>query len=189
MYATGSMYGESGVPRSASGRLAPTMDARSRIERLHREHYGSLVRSAFWIVGDMGLAEELVQEAYIRLAESIEQVDDPDRLRQYLHRIVVNLSRSRVRRLATGRRKLRAVAEQSRGDGASAGAGNLMEGEMAALLRNLPRRQRECVVLRFQADLTVPQIAQVLGLAEGSVKSHLHRALNRLRTDLNEGES
>ena len=48
----------------------------------------------------------------------------------------------------------------------------------------LPRRQRECVVLRFYADLTVPEIARSLGVAEGSVKSHLHRAMTTLAIEL-----
>ena len=55
-----------------------------------------------------------------------------------------------------------------------------------ARVRRLPRRQRECVVLRFYADLTVPEIAATLGVAEGSVKSHLHRALAALAVDLEE---
>jgi RNA polymerase sigma-70 factor (ECF subfamily) len=51
-------------------------------------------------------------------------------------------------------------------------------------LATLPGRQRECVVLRFYADLTVPEIARSLGIAEGSVKSHLHRAMTTLAIEL-----
>ena len=55
---------------------------------------------------------------------------------------------------------------------------------VVARLHDLPRRQRECVVLRFYDDLTVPDIARVLGVAEGSVKSHLHRAMTTLAIEL-----
>jgi RNA polymerase sigma factor (sigma-70 family) len=55
---------------------------------------------------------------------------------------------------------------------------------VAQQLATLPRRQRECVVLRYWLDLPVRDIAAVLGLAEGSVKSHLHRGLAALETGL-----
>ena len=72
-------------------------------------------------------------------------------------------------------------AVESAESGAARGAASraVVDGLVA-----LPRRQRECVVLRFYDDLTVPEIAQVLDVAEGSVKSHLHRALSTLAVEL-----
>ena len=49
---------------------------------------------------------------------------------------------------------------------------------------SLPRQQRAAVVLRFYEDLDYPEIAEVLGVAEGTVRSHVHRALAALRTEL-----
>ena len=48
----------------------------------------------------------------------------------------------------------------------------------------LPRQQRAAVVLRFYEDLDYPEIAEILGLAEATVRSHVHRALAALRTEL-----
>ena len=55
---------------------------------------------------------------------------------------------------------------------------------VAAALALLPRRQRECVVLRYWLDLPEREIADTLGIAAGSVKSHLHRGLAALETSL-----
>jgi RNA polymerase sigma factor (sigma-70 family) len=52
----------------------------------------------------------------------------------------------------------------------------------------LPRRQRECVVLRFYIDCTVPEVAATLRISDGSVKQHLHRALTALGEQLEESE-
>jgi RNA polymerase sigma factor (sigma-70 family) len=57
---------------------------------------------------------------------------------------------------------------------------------VAAALARLPRRQRECVVLRYWLDLSEPEIAASLGVAVGSVKSHLHRGRAALETHLEE---
>jgi RNA polymerase sigma factor (sigma-70 family) len=52
--------------------------------------------------------------------------------------------------------------------------------EVLAALATLPLRQRQCVVLRFYEDLTEVQIAETLGISQGSVKTHLHRAMQAL---------
>jgi len=159
---------------------------RQALEQLHAEHYVSLVRTAAWMFGDVALAEELVQEGFIRLAGAWDQLDDPDAASAYLRRIVINLGRSKVRRLILGRSKMTAAQSgMPEADlSASRWGEGLLDGDIGEALRSLPRRQRECVVLRYEQDLSVAQIAEVLGLAEGSVKSHLHRGLNKLRTEL-----
>ena len=57
---------------------------------------------------------------------------------------------------------------------------------IAAAVRALPRRQRECVVLRFYLDASTAETAAALGVSEGSVKTHLHRALGALARELEE---
>jgi len=60
--------------------------------------------------------------------------------------------------------------------------------EVAAAVQALPRRQRECVVLRFYSDCPVAEIAETLRISDGSVKQHLHRALAALSKTLQEGD-
>jgi len=88
---------------------------RQALEELHAAHYSSLVRSAAWIVGDVALAEELVQEGFVRLAGSWNQIRDHDAAAAYLRRIVINLCRSRVRRMILGRHKMAEVGRSLTG--------------------------------------------------------------------------
>jgi RNA polymerase sigma factor (sigma-70 family) len=55
---------------------------------------------------------------------------------------------------------------------------------LIAAVRDLPRRQREVIVLRYLADLSVPEVAAALGVSPGSVKTHAHRGIARLRDEL-----
>jgi RNA polymerase sigma-70 factor (sigma-E family) len=136
-----------------------------------------LVRLAFGLTGDRGLAEDLAQTALARTYVAwrrVSRADDPD---AYLRRILVNASHRRFRR--------HRVAEQT-GDPPETlvdGPADLV-GERTALLaalRQLPPRQREVIVLRYWADLTDAQIAATLGCSPGTVRSQLSRALVKLR--------
>ena len=143
--------------------------------------YQRLVGLARLLVDRREDAEEVVQEAFARTWARLGRVHgDP---LPYLRRAVVNQSRGRLRR----RRTAEAHRPDTAFDAESAEATAVRGASARAVierLAGLPRRQRECVVLRFYADLTVPEIARSLGLAEGSVKSHLHRAMSTLAIEL-----
>jgi len=164
------------VPRAEAA--AGAQDA---LREVYVREYGRLVGLARLLVDRREDAEEVVQEAFARTWARLPRVQgDP---LPYVRRAVVNQSRGRLRR--------RRTAESHRPDPArdaeSAERGAERGAPAAAVLARvdaLPRRQRECVVLRFYADLTVPEIARTMDLAEGSVKSHLHRALRTLALEL-----
>ncbi len=144
--------------------------------------YARLVGLARLLLDRREDAEEVVQEAFARTWANLAKVRDGDPL-PYVRRAVVNLSRGRLRRRRTAAaHRPEAIfdaesAEVSAARGARASA-------VSTGLERLPRRQRECVVLRFYADLTVAEVARSLGVAEGSVKSHLHRAMATLAIEL-----
>lgn len=164
-------------------------DRQAGLAALHTEHFESLMRTAYWILGDHSLAEEIVQDAFVKLAQAWDRVDDLAAAPGYLRRIVINLSRSKIRRLATGRRKLDRVARLEAAGGIAEPSFAAIDEPLAAAIRSLPRRQRECVVLRFVHDLTVDSIAETLAISSGSVKTHLHRGLQKLNDELQEERS
>ena len=149
------------------------------LTRLFNEHYHPMVRLAAWLLGSQAAGEDVVQEAFVRLQTSSTDFSALDSAAAYLRTTVVNLTRSTVRR--------RKLADRFRPDRLPQVPGPeefLADEELAAAVQRLSRRQRECVVLRYSQDLTVDQIAAVLGTRPGSVKTHLHRALANLAAAL-----
>ena len=156
-----------------------------RLTVLYTTHYRGLVRLAAYLTGDRDNAEEVVQDAYVKVLGRWGGVRDLDKGEAYLRQAVVNLSRSRVRHQAVVERK----APAATADTASAESGALAELDrdaVVAALAALPRRQREAVVLRYYADLSEAQTAHAMGISAGAVKSHTSRAMAGLRHLLEE---
>lgn len=99
----------------------------------------------------------------------------------YLNKIVVNLVRDRHRRRGVARRDAHLVAMP---DVAPAGAEPGDRAAVVAVLSTLPARQREALVLRFWLDLPLAQIAEVMGVRIGTVKSQVSRGLDAMQTGL-----
>ena len=136
----------------------------------------ALVRLARLFVDDRNAAEDLVQEAFIRLARSAHRIQDPTKAAPYLRSIVLNLARDHNRRgLVSLRHRLplddrRAQEEdvlELRDD----------QRQVIDALRDLPHRQRACLVLRYYQELGIDDIAEALGISRNSVKTHLQRGL------------
>lgn len=156
-----------------------------RLEELYARHAPDAVRLAYLLTGDAALAQDLVQEAFVRVGGRLVHLRRPEAFGAYLRQTVVNLSRMHFRR----RKVERAAMEREAGlareapdqpDVAS------REAVRRALLR-LPERQRAAVVLRFYEDLSDRQAADVLRCRPGTVASLVHRAMQRLRSELGPG--
>lgn len=160
--------------------MARTTIEGGELQALYRQDRDRLVGLAHWVVGQRGLAEELVQDTFAHLIERSPTLDDPDALAAYVRTAVIRRSRSRVRRLVLERRHATAEPE--------AFTEPDVDDRVRRAVASLPRRQRECVVLRYYADLTVEAIATDLGIGAGSVKTHLHRATATLERLLTEGD-
>ncbi|WP_370447595.1 SigE family RNA polymerase sigma factor [Kitasatospora sp. SolWspMP-SS2h] len=148
----------------------------------YRAHYRSLLRLAALLLDDLSSCEDVVQEAFIRVHAARRRVRDPEKTLAYLRQTVVNLSRSTLRRR---------LLPKPMPDMASAeeGAYDALErDELKAALRGLQRRQREVLVLRYYADLTEAQVAEVLGISIGSVKAYGSRGLAALRVRMEQGD-
>ena len=109
---------------------------------------------------------------------------DPDRAAAYLRSIVINLARDHNRR---GLGRSAPAAHRAEPDAPSAAERAEERAERAAVidaLRTLPRRQRDCVTLRYYYDMPVAEIAATLGLSTNTVKTHLQRGLDTLGATL-----
>jgi len=139
-------------------------------EALYLAHQVRCIRLATVIIGDRSIAEEIVQDAFIEVSRRWENLDNPA---GYLRTAVVNRCRNHLRRLEVSRRKAppppRLEVDAPELD------------ELWTVLFRLPPRRRAALVLRYYEDLTVPEIARVLGCRPGTVSSLLHRGLADLR--------
>jgi RNA polymerase sigma-70 factor (sigma-E family) len=151
---------------------------------LYRTHAKALVEMLWVFVGDRSEAEDLCQEAFMRLQRSWRRVDPARNAGAYLRATAFNLARSGLRRRLVARR-LRPAPEPE--GTAAADEGVELRADQRQLLdalRRLPARQRECLVLRYWQDQSDAEIAATLGISANSVKTHLRRAMERLEHDL-----
>lgn len=166
-------------------RRGEELDADEALTALYTAHYRKLVRIAALLLDDVGLSEEVVQDAYVKMHGAWRRIRDPQAAEAYLRTTVANLARSRMRRRLVAQKH----APKPMPDAPSAehGALDSLERErVIRALRGLPQRQRECLVLRYYADLSEAQIAEAMGISPGAVKSHASRGMATLRARLEE---
>jgi RNA polymerase sigma-70 factor (sigma-E family) len=151
-------------------------------DELFAQHYGSVVRLGGLLLGDFHAGEEVAQEAFARLFEGRRAVRDPA---AYLRATVVNLCRSRIRRAIVARRSHPLTARRSTSE-ADAANRIVERSVLRQALMKLSRRQREAIVLRYYAQLSDSETAEVMGISVGSVKTHLHRGIAALSVHMEE---
>ena len=182
MVATAPMWMADAVAGAVPAAVDAGIDVDALVISLFRQEASSLVRLARLFVDDRNAAEDLVQEAFIRLARSAHRLHDPVKAPAYLRSIVLNLARDNNRRgLVSLRHHLPEDVQRAVEDEIT-----LREDqqEVIDVLRELPHRQRECLVLRYYDELGIDDIATTLGISRNSVKTHLTRGLSALERRL-----
>ena len=148
--------------------------AEAAVGALYRAQAVALIRLAYLMLGDRAAAEDVVQDAFCGLYRRT----DPSSALPYVRSSVLNGCRTALRRRALGRR----VTEYQPPWGSAEAAVLRLEErqEVMRAVRQLPDRQREALVLRFYLELPEPEIARVMGIRPGTVRSATHRALKAL---------
>ncbi len=158
------------------------IDRDTLVAQLFEQEGAALVRMARLFTDDRNAAEDLVQEAFIRLHKSAHRIRSPDKAASYLRSIVINLARDHNRRGLVSLRHQEAVPV---GTAPEAPEDRLLLDEEQMLLlddvRALSPRQRDCIFLRFYLELSEREIADVLSISPNSVKTHCRRGLASLR--------
>lgn len=154
----------------------------SNLERWYEDEMPDAIRVAYLMTGQRALAEDIAQDAFLRVAARIRRLRDPAAFRSYLRRAVVNATNSHFRRERVSRRYLEkeGAAPTARPDGPDIETRDAI----ATALARLPHRQRATVVCRYYLDLTEQDTADALGVRPGTVKSSLSRGLAALRVHL-----
>jgi RNA polymerase sigma-70 factor (sigma-E family) len=154
------------------------------LSSLYLLHYRSLVRLAALLLDETAAAEDVVQEAFVKLAAGgrLARLRDPDAALGYIRTTVLNLARSSLRRRRVATRYAPLVHGRDRVEDGTVAAVDRAVIVMA--MRNLPRRQREAIALRYYSDLTEAQTADLMGVSTGAVKAYTSRGLDRLAQQL-----
>ena len=123
-------------------------------------------------------ADDLLQETWVRVARSAKSFDTARRFRSWIYGIATNLARDLFRRRMTRERALRTLAMNPP---AASGADSADRGELRGRIAELPENMRAVLLLRYYEGMSEAEMAEVLNVPRGTVKSRLHAALRRLR--------
>lgn len=166
---------------------ATTMDidaantrGRPSLEDLYVQHAPGAFRLALLLTGSRAQAEDIVQDAFVRVVGRLGRVRNPDAFDGYLRRTVVNLTKNTWRRRALERRH----AEPTEAEGQTSPADQPVLERIVVLraLATLPERQRIALALRYYEDLPVDEIASIMRCPSGTVRSLLSRGVAGMRT-------
>ncbi|HEY7280168.1 MAG TPA: SigE family RNA polymerase sigma factor [Actinomycetota bacterium] len=154
----------------------PAEPGDSGFDAFFRFHYTRLCQAVALLTGTHADAEELAQEAFVRVFERWDRVASMDSPDGYLYRTALNVTRKRMRALAVRRRK--DVPAPTPGDPLGEVDDRVA---VMTMLRELPAAQREAVVLVDWLGLDAETAGVLLGIEPGSVRTRLHRARTTLR--------
>jgi RNA polymerase sigma-70 factor (sigma-E family) len=155
------------------------------LEELYVANAPTAIRLAYFLTGDRELAEDLVQEAFVRVAGRFRHLRVPDSFPAYMRRTIVNLYTSQLRRKRLERAYL---ARRGVDPPASHAVDVAQRDELWRALRRLPERQCAAVVLRYYEDLSEREAADVLKVSTGALNALVARATATLREHLRAGE-
>jgi RNA polymerase sigma-70 factor (sigma-E family) len=141
----------------------------ARLEELYSTQRDGLIRLAYVLTGSQAVAEDLVQDTFVRVYPRLDRLGEPA---AYLRRSVVNACYSWHRRLHRQRMAVLEPPAATRPD---------EDIEMWEALGHLSAARRTVLVLRYYLDLPEAEVAAILGWRVGTVKSATHRALRDLR--------
>lgn len=188
---------QSGPLEGAPTERAPTEPAlheRALLERARRgedaawaalvaAHQSPVFRLAYLLLGDADEAHDVAQDTFVAALRNFHRFDADRPLRPWLLQIAANKARNRRRSIGRYFSALKRSASAAADDvaGPNRRAPAVDAEHLWQAVRRLGRQDQEIIYLRFFMDLSVAETAAALGIAAGTVKSRLHRSLERLR--------
>ncbi|MEX0914405.1 MAG: sigma-70 family RNA polymerase sigma factor [Wenzhouxiangellaceae bacterium] len=153
--------------------------SRRALDALVRCHHRDLLRFAYSLCGDVALAQDAVQDAWIRIARSVRRLDDPRAFRGWVYHAVRWRVVDLLRRPQRGARELDDADATVQADPADETRDRRID--LGSAINRLAEADRDTLQLFYVSGLTIPEIAVVLEVPAGTVKSRLHRARTQLK--------
>lgn len=148
-------------------------------EALVRLHQDPIYRLAYLLLGDPDEAEDVAQETFIRTHRHLDHYDESRPLRPWLMRIASNLARNRRRSIARYWQAIERAARQQPAQVPSMNPDDVQE--LWEAIQRLKHGDQQVIYLRYFLEVPEAEMASILEIPRGTVKSRLHRALTRLR--------
>jgi RNA polymerase sigma-70 factor, ECF subfamily len=171
-----------GLERATVSIVSPAQRRYAQPEDVFHENYDRLVQALTIIAGDREVAADAVQEAFVRLTTEWDRIAAYEDQAGWVRRVAVNRILDHRRSLE---RRARLVLRLAR-EPAPPTPIEPSDHVLWHSFRTLPRRQRAAVALHYVADLTRREVADAMGVSEGTVDQHLHRALEKMRAAIEE---
>lgn len=162
--------------------LAEQTRLEGRLEDLYVRHAPAAGRFAYLLTADRGEAEDLVQEAFVRVVGRFGHLRVPGAFHVYLRRTIVNLHASKLRRKRVERAYLN--RERNRPDPQTPFPDVGLREELWRAVHGLPARQRAAVILRYYEDLSEKDAAEILRCSPAAMKSLVARGIETLRAEI-----
>ena len=143
-------------------------------EWLFRSTYASVLRTSFLILHDQGAAEEVTQDAFLRLYERWHSVAEVDHPSAWVRRVATRAAVKRAKRA----KSLTTAPE------AAGASDQRLDIDLLRAVVRLPAQQRAAVALYYLEDRPVAEVADLMGVSTSTVKQHLHRAREHLANTL-----
>lgn len=159
----------------------PDSDSEMTIRQMIDEHQTALLRMCYLYLHDVQLAEDAVQETFIKAARTLDKFRGESSVKTWLTRIAIRTCCD-MRRSFWFRRMDRRFTPEMLPDQAQEAAED--ETALTLAVMNLPKKEREVILLYYYQDMNVNEIADALGITQPTVSYRLRRAREKLRTEL-----
>ena len=161
--------------------MGPDNEKEVTVRRMINEHQTALLRLCYLYLHDVQLAEDAVQETFIKAARTLDKFRAESSMKTWLTRIAMRTCCD-MRRSFWFRRMDRRVTPDMLPEPAQ--ETTEVESNLTIAVMNLPQREREAILLYYYQDMNVSEIADVLGVTQPTVSYRLRRAREKLRKEL-----
>jgi RNA polymerase sigma-70 factor (ECF subfamily) len=162
-------------------------DGGRAFEALYRSLYPLVVRTVYLVVLNPDVAQEICHEAFLRLWQHRSRLGEQANERAWLMRVAINLAIDHRRSLLMALRYRGSQVPNL--DPATTALAHIERAEMRRALLRLRKRDRALLALRFERDLSFREIGRIFGRPEATVKTWVHRALDKLQQELGGGQA
>lgn len=159
---------------------SPQEMAQETFAGLVRKHQAMVFSIAYCYLRDAAAAEEVAQDVFLALHRSLDTLESPQHVVNWLRRVAAHRSIDRQRRS----RPLWALDDVREPAAPAASGDPMLAGALRQLVGTLPEHPRMVMILRYQEDMDIAEIGEILEMPEGTVKAHIHRSLKLLREKL-----